>query len=642
MNLAEQLLERITDSTLTFSERARLHVQLSKTLEDSGNYEGAREAMGALWSRVGERPVLDGLDQKATAEVLLQAGVLTSCIGSARQVEGAQETAKNLISESIALFEALRDAEKVAEAQTDLAYCYWRQGEFDEARIVLRGVLSQLSASAGEVKAVALIRSAIVERGANRLNDALRVYIDAAPFFEKISNHALKGNFHVGYALVLKNLGLAEGREDYIDRALLEFTAASFHFEKAGHERFHARVENNLAMLFSKVGRFAEAHEHVERARKIFARLKDNGSAAQVNDTRARVLLAEGRNEEAEKAAHSAVRALEKGDEQALLAEALTTHGVALARAGRHVRARLTLQNAILVAERAGDLEGAGQAALTVIEELSAHLAPGELVAMYERANESLAKTQHQGVISRLLSCSVSLMKVLLAQSQFAGQVRPEKFGLPPTWEGFSFKREMRCYERFLIERALKDAGGVISRAAQLLGFNHHQSLGDLLTKRHRGLRHAPIVPRKRSIIRDPDKLLPRTADTQARPVRVLHVEDNALVAGTVKETLKLEGWSVESCADGTTALKKITGDTHYDLLLLDYDLPGVNGLELARRARRLSHRRRTPIIMLSASDVETEAWRAGVDAFLHKPGDVLVVAETVTRLLTVESAERL
>jgi CheY-like chemotaxis protein len=357
----------------------------------------------------------------------------------------------------------------------------------------------------------------------------------------------------------------------------------------------------------------------VERARKIFARLKDNGSAAQVDDTRARVLLAEGRNEEAKKAAQAAVRALEKGDEQALLAGALTTHGVALARAGRHVRAHLTLQNAILVAERAGDLEGAGQAALTIIEELNAHLAPGELAATYERADELLAKTQHQGVIRRLISCSVPVMKGLLAQHQFADKVQPEKFGLPPTWEGFSFKREMRRYEKFLIEQALKDAGGVISQAAQLLGFRHHQSLGDLLTKRHRDLRHAPIVPRKRSIIRDPDNLSPLTADKQARPVTILHVVDNKMVADAVKETLELEGWRVENCADGATALKKITGDAHYDVLLLDYDLPGVNGLELARRARQLSHRRRTPIIMLSASDCETDAWRAGVDAFFAK-----------------------
>lgn len=53
------------------------------------------------------------------------------------------------------------------------------------------------------------------------------------------------------------------------------------------------------------------------------------------------------------------------------------------------------------------------------------------------------------------------------------------------------------------------------------------------------------------------------------------------------------------------------------------------------RRARQLSHQRRTPCIMLSADDVEPEAWRVGADAFLRKPQDMGRLAATFTRLLT-------
>src|SRR3954466_7255789 len=63
--------------------------------------------------------------------------VLTGWIGSAKQIEGAQELAKNLISESIRSFEALRGVERIAEAQSDLAVCYWREGAFDDARVLL-------------------------------------------------------------------------------------------------------------------------------------------------------------------------------------------------------------------------------------------------------------------------------------------------------------------------------------------------------------------------------------------------------------------------------------------------------------------------------------------------------------------------
>jgi hypothetical protein len=98
MNIPTQLLHRIADPSLPRDERALLRCQLAKELEDVGNYEAAREAMGELWQRVGERPVLDGLDDATAADVLLRAGVLTGWIGSVKQIEGAQETAKDLIS----------------------------------------------------------------------------------------------------------------------------------------------------------------------------------------------------------------------------------------------------------------------------------------------------------------------------------------------------------------------------------------------------------------------------------------------------------------------------------------------------------------------------------------------------------------
>ncbi len=77
MIISSQLLHQIADPTLDQDERARLRCRLAKELEDIGNYEAAREAMGELWPEVGERPVLDELDEATAAEVLLRVGVLT-------------------------------------------------------------------------------------------------------------------------------------------------------------------------------------------------------------------------------------------------------------------------------------------------------------------------------------------------------------------------------------------------------------------------------------------------------------------------------------------------------------------------------------------------------------------------------------
>jgi CheY-like chemotaxis protein/tetratricopeptide (TPR) repeat protein len=627
----KEVIQQIADPNLTPSERARLRVHLSKELEEAGKYEEAREALRELWPHVGEWPVLENLDPATRAEVLCRVGALTSCIGSEKQIEGAQETAKNLISESLAIFEELRDIAKIAEAQIHLAYCYWRQGEFDEARTLIQEALGRLPDTERETKALALVRSAIIERSAGRLIEALRIHTEAAPIFEKIGSHALKGMFHTGLAVTLKKLGETEHREDYIDRALIEYAAASYHFEQAGHERYRALIENNLGFILLTVGRFKEAHEHVNRARRIFAGLKDAGSVAQVDDTRARVLLAEGRHAEAERAARAAVRALEKGDGQALLAEALTTHGIALARTGQYARARRALERALAVAGRVGDREGAGRAALAVVELLGGQLDFGELSAAYERAVELLSGSQQPGVKERLLACSLSLLRRRAPETP-----GPAGFVPPRDWKGFSLAREVLRYERLIIERALKDAGGVVTRAAQLLGFKHHNSLISRINKRHTNLLKArsPVLPRKRSIIRDPDSQHQPPEQDETRAVTILHVEDDRQVADVLRDTLEDEGWRVETCPDGLTAMRRLAGDTHYDLLLFDQGLPGASGLELVRAARRLPHRRRTPIVMLSAHDCEAEAWRAGVDAFLRKPEDIRSVTTMIARLL--------
>lgn len=418
MDLAPQVLRQIDAPGLSHSERASLRCRVAKELAESGNHEAAHSVMGPLWAGVGERPILDNLDEVAAAEVLLRAGALTGLTGSIRQIEGSQEIAKDLISESKRRFEQLQNREKVIEAQTDLAICYWREGAFDEARVLLQEVINQCSVEDIEQKARALLNRTMVEVSTMRFNDALRTLTESSPLFNEINNHVYRGNFHNQFGLVLKKLGESEHREDYKDRALVEYTAASYHYEQAGHNRYRAIVENNLGFLLFKTGRLSEAHHHLDRAVRLLSSLKDSGRVAQVNDTRARVFLAQGRSAEAERVARGAVRTLAQGDERSLLAEALTTHGVALARLERFEEARAALSRAIEVAERVGDYESAGLAALTVIEELREQLAVNELRAMYERADELLLNSQNTDTLRRLRSCARLVLKAGEAQSE--------------------------------------------------------------------------------------------------------------------------------------------------------------------------------------------------------------------------------
>ena len=166
--------------------------ELAKAFEEAGEFESAVETLRPFWNGVLHRPETTRLPDQAKAELLLRAGTLTGWLGSAKQIAGAQEAAKDLISESAALFDTLGMSEKLAEARVDLAICYWRESALDEARITLRLVLDALGETQSEQKLRALYNSAIVEKVATRDQEAFRIYQEIAPKFETCGNHSLK------------------------------------------------------------------------------------------------------------------------------------------------------------------------------------------------------------------------------------------------------------------------------------------------------------------------------------------------------------------------------------------------------------------------------------------------------------------
>lgn len=381
--------------------RARLRCRLARRLEGAGAYEDARELLRPFWPRFGERPAVEGLDEETAAELLLRAGVLTNWIGGGARLEHAHEAAKDLISEGLSLFERLGLFERAAEAQAELAHCYWREGAVDEARVLLHEALARPGVG-GEVRALALLRLAVFEDSATRYSEGYRILKENAALFESLDNHTLRGSFHNELATVYHYLGSSENREDYLDRALVEYAAASFHLEQAGHVRYRAHVENNLGLFFHILGREREAHEHLDRARALFESLGDRIYAAQVDETRARVLLAQERAAEAERLVRVAAELFERADEHALLAEALTTRARALARLEQFEDARADFERAAEVADFAGNAEAAGLASLTMVEELAPQLGADELRDGYLRADERLARTQDPKVSERL------------------------------------------------------------------------------------------------------------------------------------------------------------------------------------------------------------------------------------------------
>ncbi|HEX8130508.1 MAG TPA: hypothetical protein VF527_15510, partial [Pyrinomonadaceae bacterium] len=164
MNLTTTLLHQIDEIGRTPDSQAQLRCALAQELEKAGNYETARQALGALWQGIGARPDLGSFEPRTQASVLLRVGVLSGWLGSAHQVAGSQDVAKDLISESRSLFASLGETGRAAEAEIELAWCYWREGCYDEARVMLRHALESVPDSELELKGIAQVRRAEVER----------------------------------------------------------------------------------------------------------------------------------------------------------------------------------------------------------------------------------------------------------------------------------------------------------------------------------------------------------------------------------------------------------------------------------------------------------------------------------------------
>jgi two-component system chemotaxis response regulator CheY len=290
------------------------------------------------------------------------------------------------------------------------------------------------------------------------------------------------------------------------------------------------------------------------------------------------------------------------------------------------------------VAETAGDLEGAGRAKLSIIEELREQTPATELASIYQTAADLLQRSQDPSAGKRSIACARQVIEALGAAEQLE-----DSEGVEHSWEGFSFKQEVLKSEKAIIERALRDAGGAVTKAARLLGFRHHQSLIALINSRHKDLlkTRSAVRPRRSHLFSQPRKIkkkvIKQSAERASSHISILHVADDQQTAKLVDEMFAAEEWHVELCSDGYGALEKLTGNDQYDVLVVDNDLPGLSGLELVQRARKITQRRRTPIVLLSGSDCETEAWGAGVNAFLRKPEQISKLPATINRVLKAE-----
>lgn len=114
---------------------------------------------------------------------------------------------------------------------------------------------------------------------------------------------------------------------------------------------------------------------------------------------------------------------------------------------------------------------------------------------------------------------------------------------------------------------------------------------------------------------------------------KILVVDDEKLLVKGIRFNLEHDGYTVEECYDGATAVAMVE-KTQYDLIILDVMMPEMDGLEACAHIRRSSD---VPIIMLTAKDQDTDkllGFEYGADDYLTKPFNILELKARIKALL--------
>ncbi len=112
---------------------------------------------------------------------------------------------------------------------------------------------------------------------------------------------------------------------------------------------------------------------------------------------------------------------------------------------------------------------------------------------------------------------------------------------------------------------------------------------------------------------------------TKKPALKILVVDDDRLSLRIMEKNLANKGYAVVTAENGVTAFEQLEGDKDISLVITDWNMPLMDGVELCRKARVLKRSRYLPLILLTARGEKQdliEGLNAGADAFISKPMD--------------------
>lgn len=117
---------------------------------------------------------------------------------------------------------------------------------------------------------------------------------------------------------------------------------------------------------------------------------------------------------------------------------------------------------------------------------------------------------------------------------------------------------------------------------------------------------------------------------------RILYIEDNPDNRLLIRRVLQAEGYEVIEAADGRSGMQQ-AAEVLPDLILMDINLPEIDGYELTARLKQVPSLNRTPIIAVTANVMKGDREKtlaAGCDGYIQKPIDIDLLPSQIERFL--------
>ena len=117
-------------------------------------------------------------------------------------------------------------------------------------------------------------------------------------------------------------------------------------------------------------------------------------------------------------------------------------------------------------------------------------------------------------------------------------------------------------------------------------------------------------------------------------PKKILYIEDNFHNRVLVKRVLEAENYQVIEAEEGVSGLAQAE-DMQPDLILIDINLPDIDGYEVTKRLRQMPHIAKTPILAMTANVMKGDrekSLEAGCDGYIRKPIDIDLLPQQIAK----------